>query len=162
MRTRLFELNGIIRQENTSGTIVIAGQQVFQGMFAGNVIPLPPEEDFHPMEFVITGSYTLDDSQDVYVPVTVTITTGEMHLGMFEWNYGFALVPDSNPPKYQQNPDTFVFGLTDEDCNCNRRNELINGQPAPTAGTCWPMLVVAGDVITFETKIFAGPPPPRP
>lgn len=163
MRTRLFELEGIIRQVNSAGTIIVGGQQVFQGPFSGPVVPLPPGEEFQPMDFLITGSYTLDDSQDVYVPVSITITAGEIHLGMFEWNYAWALVPGSNPPNYLQNADVFSYGNTEADADCNRRYEQINGQPAPTAGTCWPMLLTAGDVATFETKIFAGPtPPPNP
>ena len=158
MRTRLFELEGIIREPNTTGTITVGGIQVFQGLFSGPVIPLPPGQDFVPMDFIITGSYTLDDSQDVYVPVVVTITAGQLHLGMFEWNYAWSVVPDSDPPTYKQWPDLFSYGRTEEDCNCNRRYEQINGLEAPTAGTCWPMLLQEGDVATFETKIISGPP----
>lgn len=157
MRTRLFELEGIIRLPNSAGTITINGQQIFSGLFAGPVVPLPEGEVFQPMDFIITGSYTLDDSQSVFVPVTITLTAGEAHIGMFEWNYAPVIVPGSDPVQYTQDPDAFSYGFTPEDCDCNRRYEQINGQPAPTAGTCWPMLLTAGDVATFETKIFAGP-----
>jgi len=155
MRTRLFKLNGIIYAPESTGTVTINGIQVFQGIFNGNVVDPDVEET---QDDIAIGSYTLDDATDVSVPVTVTLTSGQMDLGMFEWNYAKIPVPGSDPVIYVADPDTFAFGTTSEMCLCNRTNELINGQPVPEPGTNIPIMMHGGDVVTFNTVIFAGPP----
>mgnify|MGYP003352811740 FL=1 len=54
-----------------------------------------------------------------------------------------------------QDPSVFAYGLTEQLSICNRTNVLLNGVTPPDADTNIPVLMNAGDVLTFDTIIFA-------
>lgn len=79
MSTRNFKLIGTTATEDAAGTITINGTEVFNGPFIQNSIT-------DPATAIATGSLTFDDTNEVVLPVTITITAGSAGIGMFQWN----------------------------------------------------------------------------
>lgn len=81
MALREFKLLGNNYTAEASGTITIGGVEVFNGPFIcdGN-INTP----------IATGSIDVADAGTT-LPVVVTVTSGKMGIGMFQWNYATAL-----------------------------------------------------------------------
>lgn len=111
-------------------------------------------------------------------------TTTEQRLAIFEAvaNPSFSSAdldifastdPADNPIKYEllynhkcfmqiQDEATYSFG--GDTSYCNRTNVLLNGVTPPNADTNYPIAMTAGDVLTFDTIIFAsniGQQPPE-
>jgi hypothetical protein len=56
---------------------------------------------------------------------------------------------------YIQDPASFAYGLTSELCYCNRTDVLLDGVTPPDVTTNVPINVQAGQVLTFNTIVFA-------
>ena len=154
MTTRSFNLLGVIYQDPAVATVTINGTQVYQGSLSGSPKDPDIEED---QELITAGSYTFDDSTTVSLPVTVTLQSGQIDLGMFEWNYAWEVVPGSDPEEWIQNPNLYAYGANVTTSLCNRTDELINGTAVPDPGTNIPIMMHAGDTVTFNTIIFSSP-----
>lgn len=202
MTTRDFILLGERYTDPSVGTVVIDGTTVFSGAFNG------PDET--PAADIATGTYTVDDI-NVWKSVVVTLTSGQIDCGFFQWN-GIGV----NNPKYTpeqlavfSNPSATAADrvavytavdptLTAEEISILNtwpnpaeqsareaimtahnlwwsiadwnqfsalndglsptpmRNVLINGEvPAEGEGSLIPYMMHAGDVLTYETYIFA-------
>lgn len=202
MTTRDFILLGERYADPSAGTVVIDGTTVFSGAFNG--------PDNTPATDIATGTYTVDDV-NVWKSVVVTLVSGQIDCGFFQWN-GIGI----NNPKYT--PEQLaVFSnhsesvaervavytavdptLTAEEISVLNtwpnsaeqsareailtshdlwpmktdwnqfassndgvsptamRNVLINGEvPAEGEGSLIPYMMHAGDVLTYETFIFA-------
>ena len=100
MTIRQFKLLG--HQLNGTGTITMNGTPVFEGAF------LTPEQHIDPnngstVEWISTGSVYIDNAlanthrqwrwvlgainQYIMVPVSITVTSGQIGVALFEWNY---------------------------------------------------------------------------
>lgn len=206
MTTRQFNLMGDPQVEGVTAIITIDGVEVFNGTLTGG--PNEPE--------VVTATGSLDvvnpaDGSDIIKPVSITITSGNVLVGMFQWNYAqepnlaytpeqFAIVNDpastseqrftvfqavANPPfssadlaifastdpaddpikyaliyehqclPYLQYPSDFAYGVTEADYDCNRSNAVLNGTPYTVQPLYYPIPMATGDVLTFDTNIFA-------
>lgn len=67
----------------------------------------------------------------------------------------YALVYEHQALPYVQDPASFAYGTTSELCYCNRTNVLLDGVTPPNATTNIPIDVQAGQVLTFNTIVFA-------
>lgn len=207
MTTRQFNLMGDPQIEGVTAVITIDGVEVFNGTLTGG--PNDPE--------VITATGSLDvinpaDGSDIIKPVSITITSGQVAIGMFKWNYALrqnpayspeqlAIIndptatseqkfvvfeavatppfssadldvfastdPADKPIKYallyehqcfpytQQYPTEFSYGATSETIDCNRSNAILNGTPYTAEPLYFAIPMTTGDVLTFDTNIFA-------
>lgn len=172
MTTRLFQLIGTCWSETVTGTVSINGTTVFDGSFGGG------NDDETP---ICTGSYTLDDSVDTWVPVTITVTGGDLLVGMFKWNWGSIVNPalsteelayygksrDEIPPEIRTSvlnkggwmvstAETLNYSTSDDPTHMgeNRRNIQRDGVPF-SVDTGNHAHVPSGSTLTFETFIFA-------
>lgn len=206
MTTREFIVIGVDYAGDSTGSITINGTEVHSGEFMHGQVPQ------YDRAFLADGVYTFDDTaNETTVPVTVTVTEGNLHFGLISWNYGM-LDNERYTPEYRtivtnpastksqrlavyfsvanpafsseetaflegndpaqrsdrmrllaqhqcfpliQQPDVFNYGVTEATIYCNRTNELINGEPAPNAGTNRPELLTTGDIYTFDMVIFS-------
>ena len=106
MTIRQFKLLG--HQLNGTGTITMNGTPVFEGAF------LTPEQHIDPnngstVEWISTGSVYIDNAlanthrqwrwvlgainQYIMVPVSITVTSGQIGVALFEWNYAMVENP---------------------------------------------------------------------
>ncbi len=106
MTIRQFKLLG--HQLNGTGTIAMNGTPVFEGAF------LPPDQPIDPnngstVEWISTGSVYIDNAlasthrqwrwvlgainQYIMVPVSITVTSGQIGVALFEWNYAMVKNP---------------------------------------------------------------------
>lgn len=206
MTTRQFNLMGDPRVEGVTALITIDGIEVFNGTLTGG--PNEPE--------VVTAIGTLDvvdpvDGSDIIKPVSITIISGSVGVGMFRWNYGQVLNTAYNPAQLEivnnpastpaqlfevfeavanppfnsaelaiiastdpaddpikhalfyehkcfpgiSDPSNFAYGATEEDSSCNRYNAVLNGTPYTAEPLYFDIQMTTGDVLTFDTKIFA-------
>lgn len=67
----------------------------------------------------------------------------------------YALLYEHNALPTIQDPTVLVYGITPEDNDCNRSNAVLNGTPYTEQPLYFPIPMVANDVLTFDTKIFA-------
>ena len=206
MTTRQFNLMGDPAENGVTAVITIDGIEVFNGVLTGG--PNEPE--------VVTAIGSLDvvnpvDGSDIVKPVTITVTSGNVSIGMFKWNYAqitnpaytpaqleivnnpastpeqlvevfeavanppfnsadLAIIASTDPadapiryalfydhkcfPKIQD-PSSFAYGVTEEDFDCNRYNAVLNGDPVVDQPLYFGISMSSGDVLTFDTKIFA-------
>lgn len=206
MATRQYKLMGDPFTADTTATVVFDGVEIFNGTFNGG-----PDE---PEVVMATGNLDITnpaDGSNITKSVSITVSSGSVLVGMFEWNYASILNPAinagqqailedknstkaeriaifeavANPPfssadlavlastdpadkpiqyellythnclLYVQDPSMLNYGLTPELCLCNRTNVLLNGVTPPDANTNIPVQMTAGDVLTFDTIIFA-------
>lgn len=74
--------------------------------------------------------------------------------------------PADNPIKYAllyehkcfpeiQDPSSFAYGVSTEDIDCNRSNAVLNGTPYTAEPLYFAIPMTTGDVLTFDTNIFA-------
>lgn len=170
MAIRNFTLIGTTAISETTGTITINGVEVFNGAFIDNSEQETP---------IVVGSIDIDDSADTWVPVSITITSGSARIGMFKWNYGWAINPLLTPEEaayaqvpaedvpaeivasvnakggfYVRSADQYSYGLTPEQNNDNRNTVLLNGVSV-TDPDWYYINTSASDVLTFNTLIFA-------
>lgn len=206
MTTRQFNLIGNPQNEGVTAVITIDGVEVFNGTLTGG--PNDPE--------VVIATGSLDvvnpvDGSDIIKPVSITITSGTVLVGMFQWNYArhenfvytaeqMAIVSDpastsaqylavfeavATPPfssadldiftstdpadnlikyaliyehkclPYIQDPEEFSYGVTESDYDCNRSNAVLNGTPYTEQPLYFGITMTTGDVLTFDTNIFA-------
>ena len=94
MTIRQFKLLG--HQLNGTGTITMNGTPVFEGAF------LTPEQHIDPnngstVEWISTGSVYIDNAlainQYIMVPVSITVTSGQIGVALFQWNYAMVENP---------------------------------------------------------------------
>ena len=94
MTIRQFKLLG--HQLNGTGTITMNGTPVFEGAF------LTPEQHIDPnngstVEWISTGSVYIDNAlainNYIMVPVSITVTSGQIGVALFEWNYAMVENP---------------------------------------------------------------------
>lgn len=78
MTARNFILTGQKYNSTVSGTISINGTEVFNGEFSGIINTIGSD--------LAVGTYTLDDSVDRWVPVTIALTSGVLDVGFFMWD----------------------------------------------------------------------------
>ena len=92
MTTRQYKLMGDPINVPAIGTVTINGVEVFNGEFEGG--PLTPEVP------IDTGTMDIVDPADgsnIILPVVVTVTSGWVQVGMFEWNYAMIQNPSYTP-----------------------------------------------------------------
>lgn len=79
MTTRQFKLYGIQNAPGSTGTISIDGNTVLSGAFSGDTTV--------ETSILASGNLTFADEVETIKPVSLTVTTGEIQVGLFEWNY---------------------------------------------------------------------------
>lgn len=79
MTTRDFKLYGIHNVPNSTGTVTINDATILSGVFGGN-------SDVS-TSTLVNDSLTFDDSVDALMSVSITVDSGEIQVGLFEWNY---------------------------------------------------------------------------
>ncbi len=100
MTIRQFKLLG--HQLNGTGTITMNGTPVFEGAFLPLYQPIDPNNG-STVEWISTGSVYIDNAlasthrqwrwvlgainQYIMVPVSITVTSGQIGVALFEWNY---------------------------------------------------------------------------
>jgi hypothetical protein len=67
----------------------------------------------------------------------------------------YALLYEHQCLPYIQDPESFAYGLSPELCYCNRTDVLLDGVTPPDVTTNVPINVQAGQVLTFNTIVFA-------
>ena len=77
MASREFKLLGNNYTEEASGIITINGVEVFNGPFICDNETNTP---------IATGTFDIPNSGTT-LPVVITVTSGQMGIGMFQWNY---------------------------------------------------------------------------
>ena len=94
MTIRQFKLLG--QQSASTGTITINGTPVFEGAF----LILDQHIDLNngsTVEWISTGSVYIDNAlainQYIMVPMTMTVTSGQIGVALFEWNYAMVENP---------------------------------------------------------------------
>ena len=181
MSTRNFKLVGAVEGECT-GTITLNGTEIFNGTFVGNDWATGTSSNATPM---CSGSMTFDDSSYVTFPVVVTVTagSGQIQVGMFEWNWGFVVNPALTPEELSyidvpwneiptdilnsviakggfqiQEETDFDYGATTDQAFENRSNISLDGV-SPPAG--WDpndgIAMAPGMTLSYDTNVFPGP-----
>ena len=94
MTIRQFKLLG--QQSASTGTITINGTPVFEGAF----LILDQHIDLNngsTVEWISTGSVYIDNAlainQYIMVPVSITVSSGQIGVAQFEWNYAMVENP---------------------------------------------------------------------
>ena len=94
MTIRQFKLLG--QQSASTGTITINGTPVFEGAF----LILDQHIDLNngsTVEWISTGSVYIDNAlainNYIMVPVSITVTSGQIGVALFEWNYAMVENP---------------------------------------------------------------------
>lgn len=202
MTNRDFILLGERYADPSNGTVAIDGTTVFSGNFSG------PNDT--PAADIATGTYLVDDV-NVWKPVVVTLVSGQIDCGFFQWNGVGITNPRYTPEQLAVVVNSSaavadrvaVFVAVDPSLSVEEisvlstwpnsaelsaretimtahnlwpsitdwnqygsfsdgvsptpmRNVLINGEvPAEGEGSLIPYMMHAGDVLTYETYIFA-------
>ena len=88
MTIRQFKLLG--QQSASIGTITMNGTPVFEGAFLTLDQHIDPNTG-STVEWISTGSVYVDNAlainQYIMVPVSITVTSGQIGVALFEWNY---------------------------------------------------------------------------
>lgn len=87
MTIRQFKFTGSNDIVGSTGTISLNGVQVLNGEFTG---------DSSAGSYLFAGSVDVDDAlavnQEILIPTVITVTSGQIHVALTEWNY--AVVPN--------------------------------------------------------------------
>ena len=67
----------------------------------------------------------------------------------------YALIYEHKCLPYIQDPEEFSYGVTESDYDCNRSNAVLNGTPYTEQPLYFGITMTTGDVLTFDTNIFA-------
>lgn len=175
MATRNFKLIGRTFAPDAACTITLNGTEIFSGTLL--------QESGDDLPICIGSAEVGDDSVNVTLPVSITMTAGSIdypaQFGMFQFNYGVSVNPLLTPeeaayvgvPKneipaeiltsviskggfYKQLADVYDYGLTPSEIGDNRSNVLIDGEPSEYPDNAYQSLGV-GQVLTFDQHIFA-------
>lgn len=79
MTTRQFKLYGT-QDAGSTGTISIDGNVILDGAFGGNTDVLT--------SILASGSLTFDDSEETVHPIEISVTSGQLQVGLLEWTSG--------------------------------------------------------------------------
>ena len=94
MTIRQFKLLG--HQLNGTGTITMNGTPVFEGAFLTQDQHIDPNNGAT-VEWISTGSVYIDNAlainNYIMVPVSITVTSGQIGVALFEWNYAMVENP---------------------------------------------------------------------
>ena len=94
MTIRQFKLLG--QQSTGTGTITMNGTPVFEGAFLTQDQHIDPNNGVT-VEWISTGSVYIDNAlainQYIMVPVSITVTSGQIGVALFEWNYAMVENP---------------------------------------------------------------------
>lgn len=94
MTIRQFKLLG--QQSTGTGTIAMNGTPVFEGAFLTLDQHIDPNNG-STIEWISTGSVYIDNAlainKHIIVPVSITVTSGQIAVALFEWNYAMAKNP---------------------------------------------------------------------
>lgn len=94
MTIRQFKLLG--QQSAGIGTITMNGTPVFEGSFLTLDQHVDPDNG-STVEWISTGSVYIDNAlainQYIMVPVSITVTSGQIGVALFEWNYAIVKNP---------------------------------------------------------------------
>ena len=94
MTIRQFKLLG--QQSTGTGTITMNGTPVFEGAFLTQDQHIDPNTG-STVEWISTGSVYVDNAlainNYIMVPVSITVTSGQIGVALFEWNYAMVENP---------------------------------------------------------------------
>ena len=94
MTIRQFKLLG--QQSTGTGTITMNGTPVFEGAFLTLDQHIDPNNG-STIEWISTGSVYIDNAlainNYIMVPVSITVTSGQIGVALFEWNYAMVENP---------------------------------------------------------------------
>ena len=94
MTIRQFKLLG--QQSTGTGTITMNGTPVFEGAFLTQDQHIDPNNGAT-VEWISTGSVYIDNAlainNYIMVPVSITVTSGQIGVALFEWNYAMVENP---------------------------------------------------------------------
>ena len=94
MTIRQFKLLG--QQSASIGTITMNGTPVFEGAFLTQDQHIDPNTG-STVEWISTGSVYVDNAlainNYIMVPVSITVTSGQIGVALFEWNYAMVENP---------------------------------------------------------------------
>ena len=173
MATRNFKLIGRTYSDDAACTITLNGIEVFSGSLLqefGDELP------------ICVGSAEVgDDSAEVTLPVSITMTAGTASFGMLQFNYKLIINPALTPEESAYNgvpideipaeikssvsskggfmigsADAYDYGDVPVLCADNRSNVLINGLPSENPDYSY-QLLGSGQTLTFDQTIFARP-----
>lgn len=140
MTTRQFKLMGDPLVEGVTGIVTIDGVEVFNGTFTGG--PDEPEVE------MCTGSIDIIDPTDgsfTFKPVSITVVSGRVLLGMFKWNY--AIIPN---PVYT--PEQLAI-LSNPASTFSQRLEIYNLCASPAFNSAELALLQSTDPADYNLKI---------
>lgn len=128
---------------------------------------------------VLEGEVDLDDQSVQHLPTTIEVVTGVLSAGPLLWDYAldvnprlteeeamYILQPREQTPrhvraayyerggKYSNIKTLFSMGDNEKDSTDNRTNIKLNGYPIDLI-PAHHVSLISGDILTFETKVFA-------